>query len=166
MIFSKRTLIILGLAVGLLSIMSIIFVATRNSTPTADQPGYLDPGSGEIIKSDKDSQVPDEAKKDSIIFPGFSNLIERGLSTAQIQSIQLMLSTYSSNNDNQFKEVSLQINTMSRRLPKEDSRTHTLMFNIVVNRKDVYYVTAEYSNTSTVKSTLYAADKTTQLFQQ
>lgn len=165
---SKRNLIIIGTIVVILLVSSFIFAASRkpDAAPVPDEKGYVDPGSGETIKNDKDSNVPEEAKKDYILFAGFSKLIERGLSAGQVQQIQTMLKKYSADNDKKFTEVSLQVDSMRRILPQGTSRTHTLTFNIVANRQDIYFVKAEYSNTSTVKTTLYKADKTTQLFQQ
>ena len=165
---SKRNLIVIGSIIVVIVISSFVFAATRKPvvTPALDEKGYVDPGSGETIKSDKAPNVPAEALKDGIIFPGFSKFIERGLSTTQVQQIQSMLREYSSDNNNQFKEVSLQVDSMRHILPKGGNKSHMLTFNIVVNRTDIYYVTAEYENTNSVKSTLYKPDKTTQLFQQ
>lgn len=168
--FSKRTIIIIGSVFGLIVItLAIIGFATQSTQKDAaapDEKGYVDPGSGEVIKSDKSPQGTEEATKNAVIFPGFSKLINRGLSPEQIQAIQSTLISYSIEKEKRFKEISLQVDSVRHILPQGASRTHTLTFDIVTNRTDKYYVTAEYDNSSTAKTKLYASDKTTLLFER
>jgi hypothetical protein len=166
---NKRHLIIIGSIFGLLVIILSIVGFVMQSKPGSDTPdeaSYVDPGSGEVIRSDKTPQATEDALKNAVIFPGFSQLISRGLSAEQIQSVQSALITYSLEKKKQFKEVSLQTDSVRHILPQGQSTTHMLTFDITANRVDSYYITVEYNDTITAKTKLYAADKTTLLFER
>lgn len=166
---SKRSLIIIGVIFGVVVITLAVVGFIMQSKPDAavpDEQGYIDPGSGEVIKTDKSPQGTEDSRKNAVIFPGFSQLISRGLSPEQVQTVQTTLITYSLENKKQFKEVSLQVDSVRHILPQGASTTHMLTFDIVTNRSDKYYVTVEYENTDTAKVKLYAGDKTTLLFER
>ncbi|HEV7951855.1 MAG TPA: hypothetical protein VGO98_00565 [Candidatus Saccharimonadales bacterium] len=166
---SKRSLIIIGSIFGLFIVTLAIIGFVTQSKPDStapDEQGYVDPGSGEVIKSDKSPQGTEESQKNAIIFPGFSKLIDRGLSPEQVQSVQATFISYSLEKNKQFKEVSLQVDSIRHILPKGSSRTHILTFDITTNRTDKYYTTVEYENTETAKTKLYASDNTTLLFER
>lgn len=162
----KRNLILIGSAVGAVMLIIVIIVLSVSKAPqTHDKSGYTDPGSGEVIKSDKAPNGEDGAAN-TTIYPGFSKLIDRGLSPSQVQSIQSMITAYADEKKKHFKEVSLQVDSIRHILPQGTSRTHTLTFNLTVDRSDVYYMTAEYDNTETIHPKLFTADKKTLLYQK
>lgn len=166
---SKRSLIIISSLFGITILaLSIIGFVTQNNLDSAssDKKGYVDPGSGEVIKSDKSPQGTDDSRKNAVIFPGFSQLLSRGLSADQVQAVQATLITYSLEHKKQFKEVSLQVSSIRHILPQGESRTHTLTFDIIANRTDKYHMTVEYEDTVTAKIKLYTSDKATLLFER
>ena len=166
---NKRNLIIGGGIFGsIIIILAVIgFITQLQSDATnPDEKGYVDPGSGEIIKSDKSPQRTEEELKNAVIFPGFSQLLNRGLSPEQVQAVQSMFIAYSLENNKQFKEVSLQVDSVRHILPQGNSRIHMLTFDVVTNRTDKYYTTVEYSSTDTATLKLYESDKTTLLFER
>lgn len=165
---SKNKIIII-IVVGVIIIIGGIVGITIQSKDTAesDTSTYVDQGSGEeIIDSKNAPQGTDASLKNAIIYPGFSKLIDRGLSAVQIQSIQTTIADYSAQQDNKFNEVSLTTSSMRHILPQGASKTHTITFDIVTNRKDTHYVTVDYENTDSCITKLYAADKTTLLIER
>jgi hypothetical protein len=167
--FSKRHIIIIGTVFGIiilgLAVAGFLMQSKQDAT-TPDEQGYVDPGSGEVIKSDKSPQASEDALKNAMIFPGFSNLLARGLSPEQIQAVQTTFIAYSLEHKKQFKEVSLQTDSIRHLLPQGESRMHMMTFDIEANRTEKYYTTVEYDNTTTAKTKLYASDKTTLLFER
>lgn len=165
---SKNKIIILIVVGVVIIIGGIVGIALQSKdTAESDTSVYVDQGSGEeIIDSKNAPQGTDASLKNAIIYPGFSKLIDRGLSPVQIQSIQTTIADYSVQQDNKFKEVSLTIASMRHILPQGSSKTHTITFDIVANRKDAYYITVDYDNTDSCITKLYAADKTTLLFER
>jgi hypothetical protein len=164
---NKRSIIIIATLLGL-AIIAMAIVGFTNQRSTNTPTGtYVDPGSGEtIIDSDTSSQGPTASLKNTIIYPGFSRLIDRGLSPDQVQSVQLALAEYSFENKKNFKEVSLTVDSIRHLLPQGTSTQHTLTFDITVNRKDKYFMSVAYSDTATCVTKLYAADKTTLLIER
>lgn len=166
---SKRNLIIIGSIFGVVVIAMVILglIMQSNSDEAApDEQGYVDPGSGEVIKADKAPQGTEESRKNAIIYPGFSKLIDRGLSPEQLQSVQQTIAAYSVENKKDFKEVSLTVDSIRHLLPQGESTTHTLTYDITVNRKDKYFMTVAYSDMVTCVTKLYASDKTTLLIER
>jgi hypothetical protein len=166
---SKRTIIIIGSVFALLIITLAVIGFTQKSSPTAvtpDEEGYVDPGSGEVIKSDKSPQGTEESRENAMIFPGFSKLLERGLSAEQIQSIQSTIIAYSLEKNAGFKEVSLDVSSMGRLLPKDNNGLHSVYFNITVNRKTKYFIDTQYNDTTTIKTKIYQEDAKTLLFER
>jgi hypothetical protein len=166
---SKRNLIIIGSIFGAVVIAMVVLGFIIQSNPNAttpDEQSYVDPGSGEVIKSDKAPQGTEESRKNAIIYPGFSKLIDRGLSPEQLQSVQQTIAEYSVENKKGFKEVSLTVDSIRHLLPQGESTTHTITYDITVNRKDKYFMTVAYSDTATCITKLYASDKTTLLIER
>lgn len=164
----KRSTIITVIVVGLVVIgLGIFGIIKQTGSQTDAEPTiYLDPGSGEkIIDNDKSPQGSDLSLENAIIYPGFSSLLDRGLSPVQIQSIQSVIAKYSLSQPDKFKEVSLTLASMRHLLPKGDSNTHTLTFDIKVNRSDDYHITADYNDTTSILTKLYKSDKTTLLIE-
>lgn len=164
----KRQIIIFGSVFGVILIaMAIIGIMQQSDNDASNRTTYTDSVSGEQIKEGGTSnQGTDISLKNTIIYPGFSQLINRGLSPEQIQSIQSTISEYSIKNDKGFKIISLDTASVRHVLPQGASKTHTITFDIVANRKDAYYVTVDYDNTDSCITKLYAADKTTLLIER
>ena len=164
--FSNRNLIIFGSIAGAILIIGAVLVSSSQpkGSTVPDERGYKDPGSGEILKNDKAPQGPDAEA--TMIFPGFSKLIDRGLSPAQVQSIEGAIKNYAVEKNKKFKEVSLQVDSVRRILPQGTSRTHGVNFDIVIDRSDKYHIMTAYENTDTIRTKLYTADKKTLLFEQ
>jgi hypothetical protein len=162
---NRRTLIIITAVVGVLLISLAIagFVTQKDATPSQDR--YNDPSSGETVVKDPNSAQGDQSA-DAIVYPGFSKLIDRGLTPIQVQSVQVTLAEYSFENKKDFTEVSLVTDSVRHILPAETSTTHSLTFDIKVNRETTYYVTVEYQNTTDVVTRLYSADKKTLLIER
>lgn len=164
----KRKVIIIGLIVGMLIIvLSVVGFIQQTNNSSKKNNTYTDTGSGEQIKEGNTSNQGTELSlKNAIIYPGFSKLIDRGLSPIQIQSIQSTISEYSLQQKDKFKEVSLTTDSVRHILPQGNSTTHTLTFNIKVNRSSDYYITVTYSDTEKCITKLYKADKTTLLIER
>ena len=166
---SKRSIIVIGSVFALFIIVLGIlgFVTQNTKTDAPDEKGYVDPGSGEVIKSDKSPQGTDDANKNAVIFPGFSKLLDRGLSTEQIQSVQSTIISYSIQKNEKFKEVSLDVSSMGRLLPAKNNGFHSVYFNITVNRETKYFIDTQYENSaSPIKTKIYKDDATTLLFER
>lgn len=166
---SKRNLIIIGSVFGVLIIVLCIIgfvMQSQSNQQTPDEAGYVDPGSGEIIKSDKSPQGTDDANKNAVIYPGFSKLLDRGLSAEQIQLIQSAIIAYSLEKNEKFKEVSLDLSSMGHMLPTDTADYHSVYFNITVNRTTKYFIDTQYENTTAIKTKIYKEDTTTLLFER
>lgn len=166
---SKRNLIIIGSFFGAVIIILGVVGFVTQSRPNAaspDEKGYVDPGSGEVIKSDKSPQGTEDANKNAVIFPGFSKLLDRGLSTEQIQSIQSTIIAYSLQKNEKFKEVSLDVSSMGHMLPTDTANYHSVYFSITVNRATKYFIDTQYENTTSIKTKIYKDDTTTLLFER
>ncbi|HET8884009.1 MAG TPA: hypothetical protein VFM68_00885 [Candidatus Saccharimonadales bacterium] len=155
---------VVGVAIVILGIVGIVAQLQGETTPEPDV--YVDPGSGEkIIDTEKAQHGDDITFENSIIYPGFSTLIERGLSPVQVQSVQSTIEKYSIQQPEKFKEVSLNIDSMRHLLPQGGSQAHTLTFDIKVDRQTDYYMTVEYEDTESAVTKLYKSDKTTLLIE-
>lgn len=165
---ADRNKIIIAAIVGFIVIVgAIIGFTIQSQQRNKDSEAYTDPSSGEQIYDQNNAPQGSEASlKNAIIYPGFSQLIDRGLSPVQIQSVQSAISEYSLQQTDKFKEVSLVTKSVRHLLPQGTSTTHTLTFDIKVNRTADYYVTVEYSDTDNCVTKLYAADKTTLLIER
>jgi len=165
MISKRNAIIIVGgffvVAIIILSVVGIL----KNNNPS-NTTGYKDPGSGETVISGNAPQGSADSLENAIIFPGFSDLINRGLSPTQIQTIQSTFAGYSLKQSTKFKEVSLTIDSIRHILPQGESTTQTLNFDVTVDRKTAYFVSVEYQDTTSCSVKIYAADKTTLLFTQ
>lgn len=160
---NQRTLIVIGAIFGvciiILAIVGFMRAAEKDTV-------YTDPSSGERIIDDKTQQGTDKSLKNSIIYPGFSTLIDRGLAPIQVQEIQSTIAEYSSKQKNRFKEVSLVVDSYRHVIPQDGSQTQTLTFNIKVDRTTEYYVTVKYENATSIVTQLYSADKKTLLIER
>ena len=164
----KRKIIILGSIVGIAIIaMAIIGITQQSNKSSQNRKTYTDSVSGEENKDTTASnQGTDVSLKNTIIYPGFSQLINRGLSPEQIQSIQSTILEYSLAKDKGFKEVSLDTSSVRHILPQGSSQKHTITFDIKVNRTDDYSVSVEYSDTVSCITKLLSADKKTLLIER
>jgi hypothetical protein len=164
----KRKVIILGSVIGIaMIIMAIIGITQQSSKTSQTRKTYTDSASGEQIKDVTTSnQGTDISLKNAIIYPGFSQLISRGLSPEQVQSIESTILEYSLGHDKGFKEVSLYSDSVRHILPQGTSQTHTLTFTIKVNRTDDYSVSVSYSDTLSCVTKLLTADKKTLLIER
>lgn len=164
----KRKTIIFGSLVGIIVIvMAIIGIVQQSDGASQSRKTYTDSASGEQIKEGTTSkQGTDVSLKNTIIYPGFSQLINRGLSPEQIQSIQSTILEYSLTQDKDFKEVSLDTDSVRHILPQGSSQKHTITFDIKVNRADDYSVSVDYSDTVSCTTKLLSADKKTLLIER
>lgn len=168
MLLEKRNLIIVGVTIGIVTIAAIAigFAVQTNKSETATEV-YVDPGSGETIITDNKSPQGSEASlKNAIIYPGFSKLLDRGLSTEEIQSIQTTIAEYSLEQEERFKEVSLVVASMRYVKSSENPEISSLTFELKVNRKNDYYMTVTPIDDETSTTKLFAADKTTLLIER
>lgn len=163
MMLNRRTMIVIAAIIGVSMIVLAIIGFTRAAEKDTT---YTDPASGEKIIDDKTQQGTDKSLKNSIIYPGFSTLIDRGLTPIQVQEVQSAIAEYSSKQKDRFKEVSLNVESMRHLIPKEPSRIHTLTFDLKVNRTADYYMTVEYENATDVVARLYSSDKKTLLIER
>ena len=163
----KRTIIIIASVIGVIMItLGIVGLAMQGGQKTEgeNETKYVDPGSGEtIIDSDKAPQGTELSLRNAIIYPGFSKLIDRGLSPEQVQAVQAVIADYSLKQEDKFKEVSLTTSSMRHILPQGNSTTHTISFDIVVDRETDYFVTVDYDDTTTSTTKLYNSDRKTLL---
>ena len=162
---NRRTILIISAVVVLIIIGLAItgFLIQKDTTPQQDK--YNDPSSGETIINDPNSAQGDESNN-SILYPGFSKLIDRGLTPIQLQSVQLTIAEYSFDKKKDFKEVSLVTDSLRHILPPETSQTHTLTFTVKVDRTTDYYMEVAYENATDVVTRLYASDKKTLLIER
>lgn len=169
---NNRTKITIAIvAFVILSAIAItLTIIQQNSKQSSDQntsKTYTDPGSGEtIIESNNGPTTASGEAPTTPIFLGFSQLIDKGLSVNQVELIKSSLSTYSSKQNAQFKEVSLNVSTIKRIQPADDNAPDALEFSIKTDRTNDYFVHVEYSNISSITTKLFASDKTTLLFTQ
>lgn len=163
---NKQKAIILLSLVGLIFIVSVILLFIRTDKDTTSQTElYEDPGSGEIVARNtplNQGQI-DNPNPDQPTYLGFSFLNERGLSVDQIEAVKDALQAYSSDNDNIFKEISLDKDS-TRYGSNIGEIPKVLHFNITTNRTEDYFITLTYSDLETVEIHLYKADKETLLF--
>ena len=163
MMLNRRTVIVIAAVIGIGVIILAIIGFTR---ATEKDTTYTDPSSGEKIITDKSQQGTDSSLKNAIIYPGFSTLLDRGLTPVQVQSIQSTIAEYSLQQKDRFKEVSLVVDSYRHLLPEGSSMTETVTFNIKVDRSKDYYMTVEYANTTDVLTRLYTSDKKTLLIER
>lgn len=167
---SKNKAIIVIILISLVVIVGAVvgFVSQSSNSQSSKDSGdtYSDPGSGERIGQDNAPQGTDASLENAIIYPGFSKLLDRGLTPTQIQSIQATIAEYSQQQEEAFKEVSLTTDSMRHLLPKDGSSTHTVTFDVVVDRTDNYYVTVEYADIENCVTKIYTGDKKTLLIER
>lgn len=162
---NRRTILIISAIVVLIIIGLAItgFLIQKDTTPKQDT--YKDPGSGETVVNDPNSAQGDQDNK-SILYPGFSKLIDRGLTPIQLQSVQVTIAEYSFDSKKDFKEVSLVVDSLRHILPPETSQTHTLNFTVKADRTTDYYMEVAYENATDVVTRLYTSDKKTLLIER
>lgn len=163
-----RIKIIIAASVGFaILVLAIVGFTLQSQHGSQNEEVYADPSSGEkIIKSDNAPQGSEASLKNLIIYPGFSNLLERGLSPEEIQSIQATIAEYSLNQETRFEEVSLVVDSMRYIKSSENTEMSSLTFDLKVNRKDDYHMTVTPIDDETSVTKLYAADKTTLLIER
>lgn len=165
----KKIIIAIVLFV-VLSIIAIVIAIVQNANTSNNRntsTTYTDPGSGEtVIESDNGPTVGSEDVLNTPTFLGFSQLTNRGLSSDQVELIKSALSAYSAKQDEKFKEISLNVSTITRMQPADDNAPDALEFSIKTNRSNDYFVRVEYMNISSITTKIFAVDKTTLLFTQ
>lgn len=163
MFLEKRNIIIAATAGIVLIALGIIGLTMQNNS-SDEKTTYVDPGSGEtIVDGDKSTQGTELTLENSIIYPGFSKLIDRGLSPEHIQSVQSVITNYSLQQEDKFKEVSLTVDSVRHILPQGESTTHTISFDVVVDRETGYFVTVDYDDMTSSTTKLYKSDRKTLL---
>lgn len=165
MYLEKRKIIIIASIVGVgVIILSVVGFITSSNNTSQTESTYIDPSSGEKIAEDnKAPQGSDASLKHITIYPGFSKLIDRGLSPVQIQSIQSTITEYSLQKNETFTEVSLVVDAMEYVKSTEPNQTYALAFPIKVNRKNNYFITVDTTGDTLATTKIYASDKTTLL---
>lgn len=128
---------------------------------TTGQGDYYDPNSHQTV-SNPAGKTPENygATTDAPIFLGTDALLNNSLTDTQVGDYKFAIYQYFKQANIKSTEVSIAVNTIA--VPPHDpnsaSTTQTITFNIVVNRKDTYRVSMDYSNFDTVD--LRLADNT------
>lgn len=164
---NRRTLIIVAsvLGVGILALAILGFL--RANQQAGSDTAYTDPGSGEVIRNDKSQQGSDLSVEKTIVWLGFSTLLQRGLTADQITSTQDVITKYSNTQPERFKEVSITTDSYRHLLPNESpDHAHKITFDMTANRTNKYYVEIIIDDdTSTTHTKLFKDDKTTLLIE-
>src|SRR5438445_11440542 len=110
---NRKKIIIAAVAFAILSIIIIVLAVMQNNRGSSSQPTsttYVDPGSGEtVIENNNGPTVGNDQQLNAPTFLGFSQLINKGLSSDQVEQIKSALSAYLAKQATKFTEVSLTV---------------------------------------------------------
>lgn len=153
----KKLLIIIG-AIGAvfviaLIVVAIIFNANKNDNKVdASNPvvtTYTDPYSGETITTTENKAPEGDNVENSIVYFGFSKLLQYGMSTEQIALLKDSIANYSHKREDakqsKIKEVTIDYSTY-RQIMSEEITQRVVEFTIVMNRDE--NLRYKFTNTS------------------
>lgn len=163
----KKLLIIISIIVGLVVIVSIVIAiimrVNENSREAAVQPTvttYTDPYSGETITY-TEGKVGE--KENSIVYFGFSKLLQYGMTNNQVSYLKEYIRQYSDERvefgQERVKEITIDFKTY-RQIMSEQVRGSTVEFIMVVNRdeKQRFKFVNSSVNTNELTTIIYSTD--------
>jgi hypothetical protein len=151
-------------------IFVILIIATYNKNnskqPSLDSGKYVDPNSGETISNPK-GKGPDTygSASNEPIYLGTTELINRGVTTDDLNKLKAAFYDYSAKNNKNIREVS--INIASIQTPARDPNTtdpSIITFNVVFDRKDTYRARFQYTGLGDVRLILYNSKTNAQVY--
>lgn len=136
-VVNKKILIIAAIFVALSIITAVIYqvvITVNNSKDPTVTKTYVDPGSGETV-IDTPNKSPEKAGTgDSIVFLGFTKLLDIGMTYRQVSSVKTDLQTYSSKLKDPVTEASIDSSSISSSVNSENNE-RTVTFTVKLNRK-------------------------------
>lgn len=151
-----RQLLIGGLTLFIaLPLMYFVYNATGTSDPTR-KGTYYDKGSGETVTNNDQTPETFGTNGDNQTYLGTSELLPIGVSKYQIDALKSALTTYGKTRSPQASEYSVTTASIKvgERDPNDSDLVDTVVFDVLVNRKDTYKATLRYFNISSAQLTL------------
>lgn len=150
---NKKNLLIAATVVFLLTFSVLIFLNSKEAD-TVETNEYYDHASGETV-SDPEGKTPEKfgVNDPRPLYLGFSNLLETGISKYQVEATEIGFDLFAEQQNNTVKEVSIFVDTINRESFDSDSpnRVRRVSFDVLINRKDTYQATLEYTNITSVE---------------
>ena len=153
----KKLLIIIGVIGALLVLVIIIVAIVTNANKDTNKVDasnpvvttYTDPYSGETITTTENKAPEGENVENSVVYFGFSKLLQYGMSTDQVFQLKDSIAKYSHMREeakqDKIKEVTIDYATY-RQLMSEEVSQRTVEFTIVMNRDE--NMRYKFTNTS------------------
>jgi hypothetical protein len=158
----SKILIMVSVFIAFIIIISIVYMvfwsgnASNNKAPIKDQSSvnsYTDKGSGETVYNPP-NQTPENYGGAQISFLGFTDLINLGLTSDQLNSLESKFNDYSSKQSTPIKEISITTSSIKQSID-QNSGTITLTFIITIDRKSTLNAQVTYNGISNVSLTLF-----------
>lgn len=159
---NKKLLIIIG-AVGFMLLIAIgLYVSGRPANQGKER---FDDVSKETVYDTPD-RTPETYGGASLLYLGFDNLLEYGVSERQMNGIKEAFPVFAANNKQTLNQVSVAVDTIQAepRDRESDSDSDIIRFDVVINRQDRYSAIVEYSGISSVRLKLYKTNSTQPVF--
>lgn len=173
---NKKKLIIAAVIFGLIVIVMVIIALTQNKPgddgTTATNPEtttYTDPYSGEEIVDTEGKVDESYGNEETIVYFGFSKLIDYGFTQDQLEILKIYLMQYSlkreEHGEDKIKEVTIDFETFRQSID-ENTSEKSVTFDIIVNRDENQrlYVVNRSPSISTMWTDIYASNGGENLF--
>lgn len=146
----KKLIIIISLVI-LLIVLIIVLIALRTgrTSPPASTgaSSYVDPASGTTVSSPNGKTPEPLSGYNGVVYLGFSNLLDDGLSNDQFNSVKLHLAAYYENSSvesEKVTQVSLQTSSITQ-TDNSDTGIIILKANLIINKTITQHVILHYN---------------------
>lgn len=143
----------------LLLIISGFLMFGYSNSNKSNEGEYYDPLSKQTV-SDPPGKTPENfggAAYDPL-FLGFDKLIDRGLSSDQMNILDIHMKNFLYEQSPPAKEVSLEVDSIKSQKNSGERPTFYISFNIRTDRKNDFNARLEYSDISTVRLLVYSKE--------
>jgi hypothetical protein len=151
MMNNRKKLIIIISLVGLLVILTIVFIVLKTShTSSPTQTGtssYVDPASGTTVSSPNGKTPEPLSGYNGVVYLGFSSLLDDGLSNDQFSNVKLHLAAFYENSSVEsvkVTQVSLQISSITQ-TNNPDTGIIVLKANLIINKTITQHIILHYN---------------------
>lgn len=140
--------------ISLIIIISFSIFNNKNTNKVVDTSlsnPYTDPGTGEVIYNQPDRVPEGEA---SIIYLGFTKLINNGLTSIQFNNLKTSIEDFSKTKNINITEISIQLSSISQTV-NQTTGEKNISFITTINRKDLYNFQLTYSGIKDINVLIY-----------
>jgi len=165
---TPKSILIIGIISFILLVItiSIIYLSFNKKSNNNDQSttnSYVDPGSGETVYNPPNKANEKTNSSNDIIYLGFTNLLNKGLTDIQYKKLKTHFRTYSTLNNLSIKEISVTTSSIKHILDQSSGK-NTLTFTTTINRKSTLDAKITYSGLYNIDLFLYNPKDSKQVF--